>query len=282
LEKVTGKVMAIFGTRPEAIKLAPVIGELRSRNIPVVVVITAQHRQMIDQSLAVFGIRPDIDLDIMTAGQTLSDIVIRSTAGIAPVMESFDPDIVLVQGDTTSAAAMALAAANHKIKVGHVEAGLRTHDKNNPFPEEINRQIIGRIADLHFAPTAWARDNLLGEGVPENTVFVTGNTVVDAIRKMRPEEAGPDDKALLNLGFMDTKVVLVTTHRRENFGQPLRNICAAIKQLAAENQDAQFIVPVHPNPNVKPVVEGALAGVAGVKLVSPLSYTDLLWLPSRC
>lgn len=277
------KVMAIFGTRPEAIKLAPVIDELRKRDgIETRVVITAQHREMIDQVLKIFGIRPDVDLDIMRPNQTLDDIVCRSMAGIAPVFEATRPDVVLVQGDTTSAMAMALAANHRGITVGHVEAGLRTYDKTQPFPEELNRQLIGRLADLHFAPTDTAHDNLLREGAPNDRVFMTGNTVVDALLRVLAEIREPSNQALSPINFDNKKVILVTAHRRESFGAPLQNIAAAVRQIAAENDDVEIVLPVHPNPRVSEVIRPALENVPRVRLVGPLDYPDLIWVLSRC
>jgi UDP-N-acetylglucosamine 2-epimerase (non-hydrolysing) len=277
------KVMAVFGTRPEAIKLAPVIDELKKRDgVETRVVITAQHREMIDQALSIFNIVPDIDLDIMRPDQTLDGIVCRSMAGIAPVFDAAPPDIVLVQGDTTSAMAMALAANHRGIKVGHVEAGLRTYDKTQPFPEELNRQLIGRLADLHFAPTETARENLRREGTPSDTVFMTGNTVVDALLRISAELKQPGNKTLQEIDFDGRRVILVTAHRRESFGAPLKNIAAAVRQIAEENADVEIVLPVHPNPRVSSTLRPALEDVARIHLVEPLDYPDLVWTLSKC
>ncbi len=277
------KVMAVFGTRPEAIKLAPVIDELRKRDgVVCSVVVTAQHRDMIDQALNIFSLVPDSDLDIMRPDQTLDDIVCRSLAGIAPVLEVMTPDVVLVQGDTTSAMAMALAASHRGITVGHVEAGLRTYDKTQPFPEEMNRQLIGRLADLHFAPTEIARDNLLGEGVSKDRVFLTGNTVVDTLLRLSTEIREPANEALRQVDFDSKRVILVTAHRRENFGPPLEHIAAAVRQIAEENPDVEIVLPVHPNPRVSGIIQPALAHAERVHLVSPLDYPDLIWVLARC
>lgn len=277
------KVLVIFGTRPEAIKMAPVVSELRRRgDVETRTIITAQHREMIDQALKIFRIAPDIDLNIMTPGQTLDDIVRWSMAGIAPVLKKAKPDIVLVQGDTTSAMAIALAAGQRQIPVGHVEAGLRTYDKTRPFPEELNRQLISRIADMHFAPTENAKQNLLKENITPSDIFMTGNTVVDAMYKIAAEINHPENRELENLDFENKKVVLVTAHRRESFGAPMENICKAVKQIAAENGDVEVILPVHPNPKVSSVIKSALADIQNVMLVPPLVYSDLIWLLSRC
>ncbi len=277
------KVMAVFGTRPEAIKLAPVIDELRQRDgVECRVVVTAQHREMIDQALNIFEIRPDADLNIMRPDQTLDDVVCRALAGIAPVFETMEPDVVLVQGDTTSALAMALAASHRGITVGHVEAGLRTHDKAHPFPEELNRQMIGRLADLHFAPTEIARDNLLAEGIASDRVFLTGNTVVDTLLRLSTEIREPVDDTLRRIDFDKQRVILVTAHRRENFGAPLEHIATAVRQIAEEHADVEIVLPVHPNPRVSAVMRAALANVERVHLVKPLNYSDLIWVLARC
>lgn len=276
-------VLPVFGTRPEAIKLAPVIAEMRRRgDIETRVIITAQHREMIDQALKIFRIAPDIDLDIMTPGQSLDDIVRRSMAGIGPVLEMAKPDLVLVQGDTTSAMAIALAAGQRQVAVGHVEAGLRTYDKTRPFPEELNRQLISRIADMHFAPTESAKQNLLKEGLPAANVLMTGNTVVDAMYKIAGEISNPENRELESLDFENKKVILVTAHRRESFGVPLENICKAVKRIAEENADVEIVLPVHPNPMVSEVVRPALMGVPNIRLLEPLAYSDLIWVLSRC
>lgn len=282
VKKTKLKIMLVFGTRPEAIKLAPLIEELRKTGANHLVVITAQHRQMIDQALDIFGITPDVDLDIMKPNQTIQEIIQRSADGIQPVFDAEKPDIVVVQGDTTSAMAIAMAARFNDITVAHVEAGLRTYDTNRPFPEEINRQVVGRVADLHFAPTKMSADNLLNEGVRPENVFITGNTVVDALLEIAKKTKKPSLKTLEELDFTKRRVVLVTTHRRESFGAPLKNICRAIVDLATLNPDIDIVLPVHPNPKVSSTVRRICLSADNIHLVEPLDYPDLVWVLERC
>jgi UDP-N-acetylglucosamine 2-epimerase (non-hydrolysing) len=273
--------------------MAPVVHELqRTAGIESLVCVTAQHRQMLDQVLDLFGIRPDVDLNLMRDDQSLAELSARIFRDLDPVLADLKPDWVLVQGDTTTVAIASLLAYYRRIRVGHVEAGLRTHDKWQPFPEEINRRVAGVTADLHFAPTEWARQNLLAEGVPDAAIVVTGNTVIDALRVVadqpEPEEV---TKLLGQLGIshkavsapdslVPNRLVLVTAHRRENFGKPLENICAALKELAARG-DVEIVYPVHLNPNVQEPVYRLLGNVPHVTLLSPLDYLPLVHLMKR-
>lgn len=267
------KVMTVFGTRPEAIKMAPVVLELAKHpdKIVPVVAVTAQHREMLDQVLNLFRIKPDYDLDIMAAGQTLFDITSRAMAGLDKVLTEEKPDIVLVHGDTTTTFAGALAAYYHQTDVGHVEAGLRTHNKYSPFPEEMNRHLTGAIADLHFAPTSTSENNLLMENTPKDKIFVTGNTVIDALHHTVKDEFA-FDPSLSGIGFGKHRIVLVTTHRRENLGEPMRHVYQALKRLIDEIPDIEIVFPVHKNPKVREVVQEELGGVERVHLIDPLDY----------
>jgi len=283
------KIMPVFGTRPEAIKLAPVI--LLARRQPerfqLTVCVTGQHRQMLDQMLAVFGIAPDIDLDLMRPEQTLADISARTLTGVAGVLERQKPDWVLVQGDTTTVWAAALAAFFAGVRVGHVEAGLRTGDKQQPFPEEVNRRIATQVADVHFAPTEWARGNLLREGVAAETVVVTGNTVIDALYWMleRNEKApGAEVREIERWSAEqvgERALVLVTGHRRESFGQGFEDICEALAELASRHGETCWVYPVHLNPKVQAPVRRILGGVENVFLIEPLGYAAFTWLMKR-
>lgn len=277
------KVMTIFGTRPEAIKMAPVIGELRrhTNDIRTVVAVTAQHRQMLDQVLSLFHIVPDYDLDIMSQGQTLYDITTKALLGLQPVLAEEKPDLVLVHGDTTTTFAGALAAYYQRIPVGHVEAGLRTGNIYSPFPEEMNRKLTGGVASLHFAPTETAKANLLREQVQENHIFVTGNTVIDALMKTVSPNYRFADPVLQKIDFRTKKVILLTTHRRENLGEPMRHIYKALRAVTEEIRDAEIVFPVHRNPLVRRAVEEELAGAARVHLIDPLDYEPFANVMSR-
>lgn len=276
------KVMTVFGTRPEAIKLAPLVRALeRGEHTESIVCVTAQHRQMLDQVLEIFEIKPDYDLDIMEARQTLSLITEKSLHGLDEVLEQAQPDIVLVHGDTSTTFAGALAAFYHKIPVGHVEAGLRTYDKYSPFPEEINRRLTGQIASLHFAPTARNRENLLRENIQEG-VLVCGNTVVDAIHMTVREDFIFRDEQLRELDFTSNRVVLVTAHRRENYGEPMENICRAIAELSKSYPDVHFVYPVHLSPYVRETAEKYLDSNAHVHLIAPLAVDEMHNLMARC
>lgn len=272
-------VMAVFGTRPEAVKMAPVVAALRecSEFMPVVVV-TAQHREMLDQVLRLFYITPDRDLDIMLPEQSLFDITTRAMSRLGPVLEEYRPAMVLVQGDASSTMLGALAAFYHRIPVGHVEAGLRTHDRYRPFPEEMNRRLTSVLADLHFAPTAQARANLLREGVPPQQILVTGNTVIDALRAIvrRPEIRLPP-----GLPPMDgRRMLLVTTHRRENWGEPLREIYMALRDLLERYPDVLVVFSVHRNPQVRRAAEEILGGHPRAHLLEPPDYGPFVRLQS--
>ena len=276
------KVMSIFGTRPEAIKMAPVVRELmrHADEIETRTLVTAQHREMLDQVLHLFRIVPDYDLNIMAAGQTLFDITSRAMLGINEVFQKERPDLVLVHGDTTTTFAGALAAYYHQIPVGHVEAGLRTHDIYSPFPEEMNRRLTGGIATLHFAPTPTAHANLLAEGIPEGHIFVTGNTVIDALHHtVRPDYVLPAE--LGGVDFDNHRVLLVTTHRRENLGEPMRHVYRAIRDIIEQLDDVEVIFPVHRNPKVREIVREELGGLAHVHLIDPLDYEPFANLMAR-
>lgn len=268
------KVMTVFGTRPEAIKMAPVVLELKKHadQIQTIVAVTAQHRQMLDQVLRLFDIQPDYDLDIMSRGQTLYDITTKSLNGLRQVLEKEKPDIVLVHGDTTTTFAGALAAYYQQIPVGHVEAGLRTGDIYSPFPEEMNRKLTGAIAAMHFAPTSTARQNLLKENVDVHSIYVTGNTVIDALMNTVRDNYEFDDPALQRIDFTNHRVILLTTHRRENLGEPMRHIYKALRRIIEEFPDTEIVFPVHRNPLVRKVVEEELDGVERIHLIDPLEY----------
>ncbi|MEQ8200341.1 MAG: UDP-N-acetylglucosamine 2-epimerase (non-hydrolyzing) [Syntrophomonadaceae bacterium] len=266
-----GKVMVVFGTRPEAIKMAPVIKELkRVADIETVVVVTAQHREMLDQVLQLFGIVPDYDLDLMKERQDLYSITTGVLAGLKGIMQAEKPDMVLVHGDTTTTFAAALAAFYERIPVGHVEAGLRTRNKYSPYPEEMNRSLTGRLAELHFAPTDVSRENLLAESVASFKIWVTGNTVIDALMETVREGYRFDD-SLQDIDF-NHRIILVTTHRRENWGDHMRDIYAALLQLVEEFGDVEIVFPVHRNPTVKDLAEEMLGGRERVHLLEPLEY----------
>jgi len=277
------KVMTVFGTRPEAIKMAPVVLELQKHPecIELIVAVTAQHREMLDQVLHLFNIVPNYDLDIMSQGQTLFDVTCRAMQGLNEVLSKEKPDIVLVHGDTTTTFAGALAAYYHQITVGHVEAGLRTHNKNSPFPEEMNRKLTGSIADLHFAPTITAQNNLLTEAVPKATTFITGNTVIDALLATVKSEYKFADEMLANIDYINKRVILVTTHRRENLGEPMRHVYQALRELVTEFEDVEIVFPVHRNPLVRQVVNSELGGIPRVRLIDPLDYEPFANLMAR-
>lgn len=266
------KILCVVGTRPEAIKMAPVILALKKEPwADVRVLATAQHRHMLDQVLNFFGIEPDIDLDIMRPNQALTTLTARLLLDLDDVLLAEKPDVVLVQGDTTTVMTVALACFYHRIPIGHVEAGLRTWDMENPFPEEANRVIAGRLARWHFAPTESSRENLLREGISESAITVTGNTVIDALLMTAKKD--------LELGIdvdKSKRLILVTSHRRENFGEPFRNICRALHTLAERNPDVQFLYPVHPNPNVKDVAHQMLGTSANIHLCEPLDYAPFV------
>ncbi|MGC8878590.1 MAG: non-hydrolyzing UDP-N-acetylglucosamine 2-epimerase [Anaerolineae bacterium] len=276
------RVLVVVGTRPEAIKLAPVVRALQRHRgrVTVRVCATAQHRQMLDQVLQLFDIQPDIDLDIMQADQTPSRVAAAVLTGMEEVLAHERPEWLLVQGDTTTVMAAAIAAHHARVRVGHVEAGLRSGDKANPFPEEANRIIADHLSDLCFAPTERARQNLLREGIPEHAIVVTGNTVVDALLEVAAQPWQPGADSPLAQLPANGRLILVTAHRRESFGAPLRDICRALRQLAARG-DVTIAYPVHLNPNVHDVVWQELGGVPGIALLPPLDYRSLVYLMRR-
>ena len=283
------KVMVVFGTRPEAIKMAPLVKALQAApGLQTVVCVTAQHRQMLDQVLRLFEITPEHDLDVMKPGQDLYDITSNILLGLRPVLAAERPDWVLVHGDTTTTLATTLAAYYARIPVAHIEAGLRTGDKYAPFPEEMNRKITGAVADLHFAPTAASQANLLAEGVPAAAIHVTGNTVIDAllavVEKLKTSAALQTELAQ-RFGFLDAhkKLILVTGHRRENFGEGFQNICHALADVAERHPDVEILYPVHLNPNVRQPVNDILAarGLSNVHLIEPVDYLPFVYLMNR-
>ena len=274
------RVLSVFGTRPEAIKMSPLALELaRREHIDPLVCVTAQHREMLDGVLSVFGVAPDYDLDIMRPGQTLADITSRVLSGLGGVFESARPDLVLVHGDTTTTFAAALAAFYAKIPCGHVEAGLRTFDRWSPYPEEMNRRLAGQLCTLHFAPTARNAENLRREGV-EGGVFVTGNTVIDALAYTARGE-GFSSPQLRALDFSGRRVIALTCHRRENYGRPMENIFAAVREIAERHPKVLIVYPVHLSPAVRECAARLLGGVANIALIEPLDAVDMHRLMAR-
>ncbi|MCU4369339.1 non-hydrolyzing UDP-N-acetylglucosamine 2-epimerase [Acinetobacter courvalinii] len=282
------KVLLVFGTRPEAIKMAPLALKLQhySQNFETKVCVTGQHRQMLDQVLELFGLKPDFDLNLMKPGQTLSDVTSGVLKGLEQVFEQWLPDVILVHGDTATTFAASLAAYYHKIKVGHVEAGLRTGDLYSPWPEEANRQLTGVLANYHFAPTQSSYENLIKENVNPATIVVTGNTVIDALLQVKQKVE--QDQALVEqfqqqFSFLEQekKLILVTGHRRENFGQGFLNICQALANLAKKYPDIQIVYPVHLNPNVQQPVNALLADIDNVYLIAPQDYLPFVYLMNR-
>lgn len=265
------KVMIIFGTRPEAIKLAPLIKELQARRgIKPVVCITAQHREMLDQVLRAFDIRPDYDLNIMQHGQTLTDVTVRALRGLEDVIKKEKPDLVLVHGDTTTTFCSSLAAFYNQVKVGHVEAGLRTHNKFSPWPEEINRSMVGVLADLHFAPTEKSKLNLLNEGKQSDDIFVTGNTAIDALQTTVSKNYRHE-----HLDWVGSdRLLMLTAHRRENLGEPMGNIFRAIKKILNEFDDIKVIYPIHLNPQIRELANDIFGGLNKIKIIEPLDVVD--------
>lgn len=281
------KILIVFGTRPEAIKMAPLIEEFKKHtdHFDVRICVTAQHRQMLDQVLDFFQIVPDYDLNIMKSGQTLNGVWSDILIHMQPILEQWKPDWVLVHGDTATSTAAALASFFAQCKVGHVEAGLRTHNKWSPFPEEINRQLTSKLADIHFAPTTQSRDNLLQEGISPDNIVITGNTVIDAlnisVRKVREGYSNSEINALTEKIDPAKRLILVTGHRRENFGEGFINICKALKEIAVTRDDIQIIYPVHLNPNVQAPVKEFLSGQPNIHLVNPLEYPSFVWLMDK-
>ena len=279
------KILLIFGTRPEAIKMAPLAKEFQKHPdaFDTRVCVTAQHREMLDQVLSFFEIKPDYDLDLMKPGQNLYTLTATIVESLKPVLEEFEPDFVFVHGDTTTTMAGSIASFYSGAKVCHVEAGLRTNNKLSPFPEEINRQITGRICDFHFAPTETSKSNLLKENISEDSILVTGNTVIDALLKSVEKVNENPSKLILNLSLKigDKEVILVTGHRRENHGAGFERICKALKTIAHDDKERLIIYPVHLNPKVKEPVNRILSEVNNVILIDPLAYQDFIWLMNR-
>ncbi len=266
------KVMSIFGTRPEAIKMAPLVKELeRRKEIESIVCVTAQHREMLDQVLNTFDIKPDYDLNIMKQGQSLADVTTRALVGLEEVIKEVKPDIVLVHGDTTTTFAGALAAFYNQVAIGHVEAGLRTYDKYSPYPEEMNRQMVDRLSDLYFAPTEISKDNLLKENIDESKIYITGNTAIDAMSTTVDENYTHPELDWINAG---ERMILLTAHRRENLGEPMRRIFRAIKRVVDEFSDVKVIYPIHMNPRVREVANEVFGDADRVKLIEPLEVFD--------
>ena len=276
------RIMSVFGTRPEAIKMAPLVQELASRpEVESLCCVTAQHRQMLDAVLDVFRLKPDWDLNIMTPRQTLSSITSKCLLGMDEAIDTLKPDMILVHGDTSTTFAGALSAFYHQVPVGHVEAGLRTYDKYSPFPEEMNRKLVSAIADLYFCPTANNRSNLEREGIRDG-IFVTGNTVIDALKTtVRPDYRFSSEE-LNALPFASRKICLVTCHRRENYGEPMRNIMLALREIALTHEDVELVYPVHLSPVVREAVDRYLRGTPRVHLIDPLPADEMHNLMARC
>ena len=275
------RIMSVFGTRPEAIKMAPLVRELQARDgLESLCCVTAQHREMLDSVMNVFDLRADADLNIMTPRQTLSGITSRCLTGMDDVIEHFQPDLILVHGDTSTTFAGALSAFYHQVSVGHVEAGLRTYDKYSPFPEEMNRKLVTQIADLYFCPTKNNRENLLREGVRDG-IFVTGNTVIDALQTTVRPDYRFSTQLLNELDYTNRKIILVTCHRRENYGEPMTNIFTALRDLTAQNEDVELVYPVHLSPVVREAARKYLSDTPRVHLIDPLSADEMHNLMAR-
>ncbi len=277
------KAMTVFGTRPEAIKMAPLALALDAcPHIDAKVCVTAQHRQMLDQVLEIFNITPDYDLDIMKERQSLVGITTRVLTGLDEVIKKEQPDVILVHGDTSTTFAGALAAFYNQTKIGHVEAGLRTYDKYSPFPEEMNRCLTGVMTDFHFSPTVANKNNLLKENIDEKKIYITGNTVIDALKSTVKEDYVFTDENLKNLDFEGERVILVTAHRRENLGEPLKNICRALRRIVETYDDIRIVYPMHLNPAVREVAREILGGLDRVSLIEPVDVDDLHNAMARC
>ncbi len=275
--------MPIFGTRPEAIKMAPLVKALENQDeIHTITTVTAQHREMLDQVLNLFNIKPTYDLNIMAPEQTLTQITVKVLQRIESIIKKEKPDLILVHGDTSTTFVSSLAAFYHQIPVGHVEAGLRTYNKYSPYPEEMNRKLTGCLADLHFAPTQTAKDALLKEGIKQESIVVTGNTVIDALLQTVNKDYVFKDETLKKLDFHNKKIILVTAHRRENLGERMQNIFLAIKEIVENNPDIEVVLPVHLNPVVQQAAQEVLGEVERVRLISPLEYEEFVNLMDRC
>ena len=277
------KIITIFGTRPEAIKMAPLVKELEKREgIESKICVTAQHREMLDQVLELFDIKPDFDLNIMKTKQSLTGTTNRILEGLEDIFKEEKPDMILVHGDTTTTFSSALAAYYQQIKVGHVEAGLRTFDKYFPFPEEMNRKLTGAIADLHFSPTKGAKNNLLREGIDESSIYITGNTVIDAMLHTVEDDYVFENEELNKIDFKNKKVIMITAHRRENWGEGISNICEALNQIVNENKDVELVYLVHLNPIVKDMVYEKLGNKERIHLLNPLDTKETHNLMNKC
>ena len=276
------RIMSVFGTRPEAIKMCPLVKELASRpEIESLCCVTAQHRHMLDSVLEVFDLKPDWDLDIMTPRQTLSTITSKCLLGMDEAIDALKPDMILVHGDTSTTFAGALSAFYHQVPVGHVEAGLRTYDKYSPFPEEMNRKLVSAIADLYFCPTVNNRENLVKEGIA-NGLFITGNTVIDALKTTVRKNYTFTTEELNHLPYEEKKIILVTCHRRENYGEPMKHIMLALRQIAEQHEDVEMVYPVHLSPVVREAVDKYLRGAPRVHLIDPLPADEMHNLMARC
>ena len=276
------RIMSVFGTRPEAIKMCPLVKELASRpEIESLCCVTAQHRQMLDSVLEVFDLKPDWDLDIMTPRQTLSTITSKCLLGMDEAIDALKPDMILVHGDTSTTFSGALSAFYHQVPVGHVEAGLRTYDKYSPFPEEMNRKLVSAIADLYFCPTVNNRENLVKEGIA-NGLFITGNTVIDALKTTVQKDYTFTTEELNHLPYEEKKIILVTCHRRENYGEPMKHIMLALRQIAEQHEDVELVYPVHLSPVVREAVDKYLRGAPRVHLIDPLPADEMHNLMARC
>ena len=278
------KVLVIFGTRPEAVKMAPIVKALKKNeeNFISKICVTAQHRDMLDQVLRIFDIEPDYDLNIFESGQTLTQITCRALTGLEGVIEDFKPDLILVQGDTTTVFSGALAAFYHQVKIGHVEAGLRSGNIYSPYPEEANRMMTGVVTNFHFAPTETSKNNLLREGYDENKIFITGNTSIDALSWVIDKNFKFEDKIINNIDFENKKVILLTAHRRENIGEPMENIFNVLKEIVEKNKGVEVIYPMHLNPKVREIANKIFEGMDSVHLIEPLDYLPFTNLMNKC
>lgn len=278
------KTLIIFGTRPEAVKMAPIVKALKNdeEHFETKICVTAQHRDMLDQVLRIFDIEPDYDLNIFQNGQTLTQITCRALTGLEGVIEEFKPDLILVQGDTTTVFTGALAAFYHRVKIGHVEAGLRSGNLYSPYPEEANRMLTGILTNFHFAPTANSRQNLLREGYDDSKIFITGNTSIDALKWVINKNYKFEDENLNNIDFENKKVVLLTAHRRENIGEPMENIFSAVKEAAEKNKNVEVIYPMHLNPKVREIATRIFGNMKNVHLIEPLDYLPFTNLMAKC
>lgn len=277
------KVLTVFGTRPEAVKMAPVVKKLNKHaSIDHKVCVTAQHREMLDQVLNIFDIKPDYDLNIFQPGQSLTQITNRALKGLEDIIMKFEPDVLLVQGDTTTVFAGALAGFYHKVKIGHVEAGLRSGNMYSPYPEEANRRLTGVLTDFHFAPTLKSKQNLLSEGYLEQKIFLTGNTVIDALLEVVKDDFTFEHELLNNIDYQNKKIILLTAHRRENLGKPMENIFSAIKDIINKNEDVEVIFPIHLNPKVRNIAQDILGGDDRIHIIEPLDYLPFANLMAKC